>query len=446
MAGDASGVDKIEPCGQIFSFVDAPADTRQVKGGAAAGFVCLMLVGAGCGGATPGADETMGATSSVPVATSEFGSYPADTSLDEKEVVEAYVDALDARDGRAFCRIVTSWISGHFDIAGTDPDASLRRPLRCPELVPALTDFPWENQERDFKGASVAEFGALHERGNELVGVPVTITLRLEEDARGEYEEPLEDVVWVTREAGAWRVAKLSTVAGWASLIATERGDDLTAPPDIDAERRSFASEAANARQTRSAREGSYRAVKDTATCPDAKAYADGSGDVVDYQHPAPPTPTPQLPAADIRTLRVHASEERICVLFELAGDVRTDTVFDFTVSSPDFDWGRSGFAQQFEVDLRTDGRARVTSGRGDQGRPVSVPAKVGKGGNRLMLALDAKSFAAGRPLPGSVTVPGPSERFDLRADVTVRVSVKRLLHDDLGPGPPEGTRTYPYP
>lgn len=436
----------VEQRRQALAYVGAPTDTRHVKRVAAVGFACLMLVGAGCGGAKPAADETIGAASGAPVPTNEFGSYPADPSLDEKEVVEAYVDALDARDGQAFCRLVASWISGHFDIEGTDPDASVQRPLLCPELVPALTDFPWENQERDFKGASVAELGELDEHGKDLVGVPVTITLRLEEYGRGEYEEPLEDVVWVIREAGAWRVAKLSAVAGWASLIATERGDDLTAPPDIDAERRSFAAEAAKAREMRSAREASYRAVRDTATCPDGKAYADGSGDVVDYQHPAPPTPTPQLPAADIRTLYVHASDRRICVLFELAGDVRTNTVFDFAVSSPDFDWGRSGFSQDFEVDLRTAGRARVTSGRDDQGRPVSVPAEVGKAGNRVMLALDAKSFAGGRPLPGSVTVPGPSERFDLRADVTVRVSARRLLHDDLGPGPPEGVRTYPYP
>ena len=426
--------------------VRVDADTRDVRCVAATGIAYLALVGAGCGGANPGADETLGATSTVSVATSGFGSYPADPSLDEKEVVEAYVDALDARDGQTFCRVVASWISGHFDIAGTDPDASVRRPLRCPELVPALTDFPWENQQRDFKGASVAEFAALDQRGTDLVGVPVTITLRLEESGRGQYEKPLEDVVWVTREAGAWRVAKLSAVAGWASLIATERGDDLTAKPDIGAARRSFAAEAVKARQITSTREASYRAVRDTATCPDGRVYADGSGDVVDYQHPAPPTPTPQLPAADIRTLRVHASQGRICVLFELAGGVRTDTVFDFAMSSPDFDWGRSGFSQDFEVDLRSDGRARVTSGRDGQGRPVSVAAQVGKAGNRLMLALDATSFADGRPLPGSVTVAAPSERFDLRADVTVRVSARRLLHDDLGPRPPEGVRSYPYP
>ena len=411
---------------------------------ALAGFACLVLVSGSCGGGTS-ADVTTTTSSSAATPNQEFGSYPADPSLYQTEVVEAYVDALDARDGQAFCRVVASWISGHFDIVGTDPDASVRRPLHCPELVPALTDFPWENQERDFKGARVAEFGDLDERGT-LVGVPVTITLRLEEEGRGEYEEPLQDVVWVTKEAGAWRVAKLSVVAAWASLMNTERGDDLTAPLDVDAERRSFAAEAAKARQMRSAREASYGAVQETATCPKGKAYPDPSNDVIDWQHPAPPTPTPQLPAADIRTIYVHASEGRICVLFELAGDVRTDTEFTFSISSPDFDWGRSGFSQGFEVDLRSDGRARVTSGRDLEQRPMSVPAEVGRAGNRLLLAVDAKSFASGRPYPRSVAVPGPRDRFELRASLTVRVSAERKLHDGLGPASPAEMPVYSYP
>ena len=304
---------------------------------AAAGFACLVLLGTGCGGGESVHDETT--TTSTAAPTGEFGSYPADASLDERDVVEAYVRALDARDGKAFCRIVATWISGRFDIAGTDPDASLSRPVRCPQVVPGLTDFPWENQERDFKGASIADVGDLDERGDDLVGVPVTITLRLEEDERGVYDERLEDVVWLTKDAGAWRVAKLSILAEWAALTDGSEAE-LTSPPDVQAERRAFAVEVAKAQELRSAREASYRVVRTSATCPDGKTYPDGSDDVVDYRHPAPPTPTPQLPAADIRVVHVHASGRRICVLLELAGPVQTGTVFDFAIQSPDFEWG----------------------------------------------------------------------------------------------------------
>ena len=189
--------------------------TRPIHGGvrvlAAAGFACLVLLGTGCGGGESVHDETT--TTSTAAPTGEFGSYPADASLDERDVVEAYVRALDARDRKAFCRIVATWISGRFDIAGTDPDASLSRPSGA-RGRPGLTDFPWENQERDFKGASIADVGDLDERGDDLVGVPVTITLRLEEDERGVYDKRLEDVVWLTKDAGAWRVAKLSISPG----------------------------------------------------------------------------------------------------------------------------------------------------------------------------------------------------------------------------------------
>lgn len=399
----------------------------------------VAILAAGCGDDAPSPDEQ--ATPGAP--SGEWGSYPPDTSLDEKEVVETYVRALDERDGQSFCHVVAPWISGRFDIAGTDPDESVSRPLRCPQLVPVLTDFPWENQERDFKGASVAEFGDLDRRAADFVAVPVTITLRLEEYGRGEYEEPLEDVVWLTRDADAWRIAKLSRVAAWASLTDDSEAE-LISPPDLEAEQRTYAAEVAKAKQLRSARELSYRAVASSASCPDGRFYPDGADDVVDYRHPAPPSPTPQLPAADIRAVHVHASADGLCALFELAGDVQTGTTFDFAIESPGFDWGRSGFSQGFEVELRADGRARVTSGRDDERRPIAVPAQVGRAGNRFMLAVDAASFSTGRPFPGSVASPRPLTRFQLRADVTVEVSERRHLHDDLGPGSPAVLR-HPY-
>lgn len=378
-------------------------------------------------------------------ATDEWGSYPADTSLDAREVVEAYVEALDERDGEAFCRVVAPWISGRFDLAGTDPDASLSRPARCPEIVPALTDFPWENQERDFKGASIAAFGDLEERGA-LVSVPVRVTLHLEEWGRGTYDEPLEDVVWLTRDSGALRVAKLSLVAAWASL-AQESERDSTAAPDVAKERRTFAAEVAKQKARRQRREESYGKPSSAASCRGANRYADGRGDVVDYRHPAPPTPTPQLPAANIQAVDVEASDGQICVVFEMAGELHADTTFKFAIESPDFEWGRAGFSQGFEVELRGDDRARVSSGLDDERRSQTVPAEVGRDGNRLRLVLDSSSFAAGHPYPGSREQQArPLERFRFLASVTVVLGEKRHLHDDLGSGPPEGVERFAYP
>lgn len=219
----------------------------------------------------------------------------------------------------------------------------------------------------------------------------------------------------------------------------------MTTPPDVGAERRAFATEVAAAERRRNEREGAYRQVE-AADCPGETRQPDAAKDVVDYRHPAPPTPTPQLPAADIRAVQVDVTHDSMCVVFEMVGSVRTGTTFDFAIQSPDFNWGQSGFSQGFEVELRGDGRARVSSGQDDQHRSVSVPGTVGLEGDRLMLVVDSASFAAGHPFPGSRTTSRLLERFQFRADVTVVLSEKRYLHDDLGPGPPEGVLNFTYP
>ena len=394
---------------------------------------CWVVFAVGCGSDRPEAGEpttnesSTSATDTTPVAASdEWGSFPADPSLDEREVVEAYVQALDERDGVRFCSLVAPWISGRFDIGGTDPDASLQRPVRCPELIAGFIGYIEDCCPPKFLGAEVTDVGELDRRGD-VVGVPITVTLSLEDTGNHhKYEEALDDVVWVTQDSGAWRVAKLSKVAAAASMA--------------------LAREVEAAEKRRRLREEAYREVKDTASCADARRYPDALKDVVDYRHPAPPTPTPQLPAADIRAVQVDAARGRICVVLETAGAIRHRTTFEFAIESSDFDWGRSGFAQSFEVELRADGRVRVSSGLDDDRRSVSVPAAVGLEGNRLMATLDRASFAAGRTLPGSVVSSRPLERFQFRADATVVLSEKRYLHDDLGPGPPQGILRFTYP
>jgi hypothetical protein len=399
-------------------------------------------VAAGCGGGGEPAPTAPRVEATPAPASDEFGVYPPNTSLDEEEVVEAYVRALEERDGETLCRVVASWISGRFDIAGTDPtEESISEPTRCPGFT-ALTDFPWENRERRFVGATVEEFGEV-EGDETLTSVPVTIRVRFEElSSKVVGAEPLEEVVWLTREDGAWRIAKLGPVAAWASL-APGSEEEQRAAPDIEAERRKFTQEVAEARRIRREYEESYRVVAGSASCPEGKTYPDPAADVVDYRHPAPASPTPQLPAADIRALHVHSKDGVICALFELAGDVETGTTFDFAIDSPGSDWGR-GFSQGFEVHLREDGRARTTSGLDDQRRPIAVPAALGREGNRFVLEVDAKSFANGRPFPGSVAPSRPLVRFNLRADVTFEQSEARLLHDDLDA--PESTLRLPYP
>ncbi len=176
---------------------------------------------------------------------SDWGAYPADTSLDERGAVKAYVEALDDRDGARFCAVVAPWISGRFDIIGTDPDASFIRPLRCPQFVSGFIGYIEDCCPPKFVGVEIGRMGELR-RQADIVGVPITIRLHLDQDGRP-ITESRDDVVWVTKDSGAWRVAKLSEVAAAAS-IGLPSDEDLIAAPDVDAERRAYAAEVAAAR------------------------------------------------------------------------------------------------------------------------------------------------------------------------------------------------------
>jgi hypothetical protein len=391
---------------------------------------CAAISLAACGSGTA---ETTGSGD-------RWGSYPADSSLGERGVVQAYVEALDTRDGARFCAVVAPWISGRFDIAGTDPDSRfLARRMRCPQLVSAFIGYIEDCCPPKFVGASIKRIEKLRRHGD-LVGVPITVRLRLDKDGIAT-TETLHDVVWVTRDAGAWRVAKLSEVAAAAS-IGLESERDLTAPPDLEAVRRAYADFVAATDQQRRQRQQAYGPIEGTATCRGGVRYRDPANDVVDYLHPAPPTPTPQLPEADIRGLQVQSANGRICVVFELGGEPRGRSTFEFALQSPDFDWGKSGFAQSFEVELRADGEARVASGLDGERHPILVPGTIGASGNRLMFLIDRASFAAGQPLPGSMVPSRPLLQFKFRADVTFFLSERRYLHDDV----PELSERLPYP
>jgi hypothetical protein len=371
-----------------------------------------------------------------------WGSYPADTSLDERGAVEAYVDALDTRDGARFCSVVAPWISGRFDIYGTDPDASLSRPIRCPRFVSGFIGYIEDCCPPKFVGVEISRVGELRRQG-EVVGVPITAKLRLDQDGKP-LTQSIDDVVWVTKDSGAWRVAKLSEVAAAAS-IGLESEESLTTPPNVEAERRAYAAEVAKARKLRLERRRSYHEVGTTAKCPGSSVrYRDAARDVVDYLHPAPKTPTPQLPAADIRALQIRSVPGRICVLFELAGRPHGGSTFTFLFETPGVVDGRPGFGREFEVELRADGRARVTSGRDDDDHTISVPSRVGVEGNRLMLVVDRKSFASGRSVPASTSAKPPYARFDFLAGVTVVVSEKREVHDDVPSDVVRARASYP--
>jgi hypothetical protein len=406
--------------------------------GAVATFAVAMLGLAACGG-----NSTAPANSPPPVTTpppaGSFGDYAADTTLDEDATVRAYVDAIDRRDGQRFCSVVASWISGRFDLYGKDPDASLASPADCPRLVRGFIGYIEDCCPPKFVGVEVDDVGPIDRRGDlTRVDIDVTLHLKAAPNYRAAETEPLHDVVWLVRERGAWRVAKLSATAAAASLVGGD--ESLLAEPDPQADARRFVAER-NAFEHRAvARERSFRSVGSLADCSGSLVMRDDPGDPVDYRFPHPATPVPAVARADLRGVRIRSGDGEVCVRFDLAGDARAPMTFTLLLSGVAATG--TSFARLFDVELRGDGKARVTSGE-RAGHAVAVPARVGRGDRAFSLLLDDSSFDAGVPLPSS-RGPLNLERFVFVASVTVPISSRRTLHDDLGPQRPSERFIYP--
>ena len=365
------------------------------------------------------------------------GAYRADTTLRPEDVVRAYVGAINRRDGARFCAVVASWISGRLDLAGNDPDAPLLRPRDCPELVHALIGYVEDCCPPKFLRAEIVEIrpartdGALRR---------VDVELRLHVDDQGTPKTmPLEDVVWLVRDRGAWRVAKLGAVAAAASLAGATPGGPL-ARPNVSQERRRFAADVAAFARRQRAREASFRRTTPKVDCTPTVTVRDAPGGVRDWILPAPSTPLPRVGRADLASVSLAGDARSLCIRFETVGAVRGPSTFGFAMHDRR---AQGSFAQSFEVALRADGKARVTSGIDAQRHPIAVPAKVGVSKNRLALVLDRRSFSAGKP--GAHSTGAPSLRaFAFGASVKVRLGVRRETYDPLGSEPNDTSFSFP--
>jgi hypothetical protein len=365
------------------------------------------------------------------------GVYPADRDLGPEQVVRAYVGAINRRDGVRFCGLVASWISGRFDLAGNDPDAPLLRSIDCPQLVHGFIGYIEDCCPPKFVRAEIVRIGTAQVEG-ELRRVDVVIRLHVEENGKPR-TLPLEDVVWLTRDRGAWRIAQLGAVAAAASLVGATSGGPL-ARPDVAAERRRFAGELSAFERRQRTREASYRRTVDSLGCRPGMRVRDPAGGVRDWILPAPRSPLPNVPRADLLAVSLARQGNSLCIQFETAGHVRGPSEFHFSMRSRR---AKGNFFQSFEVELRSDGRARVTSGVDAERRPLAVPATVGVSGRRLTLLVDRRSFAAGNPGAWSVGTPS-LDRFGFGASMYVRLSTRRETADPLGTEPNDTFFTYP--
>ena len=164
----------------------------------------------------------------------EPGAYPPDRSLSPADVVRAYVDAINRRDGARFCSVVAPWISGRFDLWGNDPDSSVLRPIDCPQIVSGLIGYIEDCCPPKFVSYEIVRLGPSSTDGG-LQRVDVEPRVHVEEDKKPK-TMLLTDVVWLVRDGGAWRIAKLGAIAAGASLAGapqTSWETDRTSRPSV---------------------------------------------------------------------------------------------------------------------------------------------------------------------------------------------------------------------
>jgi hypothetical protein len=398
--------------------------------------VALVALASGCG--RNGGERDTSAEGPAP----GLPSYPSDPSLDPADVARAYVEALDKRDGRRFCGLVAPYIAGRYDLAVQDPDSVLREIDGCPEFVSAFIGYIEDCCPPEFKGASVESIEAVEERGD-LRMVKAKVQLELVENDVPR-TETVDELVWVARFGGAWRVAKLGEVARAASLQMPRFGEegelpgdvDPAADPDIAMEQRAFAALVEQAEQRSVEREASYRPLADAADCSGGASVKDPAGDQ-DWNGGGPGEP-PRVSASDLLGVDVAVKGRDVCVRWKLGGTPTSAIGLTYVHRIGP----TSGFLESFEVEIRGDRTARVTAGQDDDGHTISVPAEVGADDRSVTVVLDAESFRVAQANWSSKTDP-PLERFGFSASSVGKAGASNSVLDNLGSGPGE---TFRYP
>ena len=377
----------------------------------------------------------------------ELGSYDADPSLRPEEVAREYVEALDERDGERFCALVAPYIAGRYDLIGKDPD--LATGLNgCPEVVSAYIGYVEDCCPDAFKGAAVERVLEVEEHGR-LRGVRLSIRLRVDRmrTPQGLRTTTLKDVVWLARFDGAWRVAKLSEVARAASLAPVRSSadpvlagdDDPAAMPDIAAEERVFAAAVERFRGVVSTHESSYSALQPARECKGGASLPDTPGDQFWNGAATQSGEPPDVPGGDLVLANVSIEGDSVCVRWLHAGVPEGPLALSYI--------HRTGpthgtFFQSFDTHVRADGTARVTSGRDGNGRPIPVPARVGRSDAAVSVLLTPAAFREGQREWRFPKRP-PLDRFGFSIGTVASAGGGKSVVDQLGVDP---SSTFRYP
>jgi hypothetical protein len=187
--------------------------------------------------------------------------------------------------------------------------------------------------------------------------------------------------------------------------------------------------------------EDSYSSGEEPADCGDGPRVEDPPGDLRNYPASAPDRPIPSTPKADLRALSLAVEDGRLCITYEMAGEVKGPMYLRFDMGDLEYAAGAAGVGQHrsFDLEVLADGRARITGREDEHGNPVPVTAEIGVAGNKVVVQVDPDDLG-----PGVTKGTPPLDDFAFDGAAGAPLAPGGSLRDDLGAEAPSGYFRYP--
>jgi hypothetical protein len=345
---------------ESFSPASGGPMTRGMPRGAAASVLILLALSSCSGNSEPNVD----------------GASLVDTA-------QAYVNAINAHDGKAVCDLMLPSVAYEFRIEGWG---------ECPKFVSAYIGYTEDSGSRKFVRAMILAAGPAEPRG-ELRSVPMAVQVTFEGS-----DAVLDDVLWFVERNGSWRIAKASAVL--YAAFGGNAAEDVLAPPDLIAQERDYAAKVAAERQEKEAEDASFQAPRTTRIeCAGAQTSYDDSGN--DYLHfqggrELTASEARRYAAANIERVEVETEGEALCVRFTQASDeVEERLVMRFDIYSPKKNPTYLGGQLELFMEILPDGRARLAHENLDEeddwGRHplIPLPAELGHEGDTFSFRVE---------------------------------------------------------
>jgi hypothetical protein len=303
-------------------------------------------------------------------------------ALTPEQTIRAYVDGINAHNGKAVCALLLDSAAYELRI----PDWG-----ECPKFVSAYVGYAEDNPEDRFHRAQVVAIER-REMAGELLGMEVSLAVERDE---GRDRESLDDVIWLVQRDGRWRVTKPSGLL-YAAFGAYQVPPDLLEAPNLAAQERNYQKELEREREQEEAEQATFTEPEEGILhCGGPEStYDDATHDLhIEGDRALTRAESNRHATADVRRVEVDVDGDDICARFTLADDKVEDLLLiSFDIYSPEQNTSY-GAAMELRLEVQADGRARLAYEdihveEDDYGRHpvVAVPGRVAREGNTFSL------------------------------------------------------------